>query len=131
MKKQIKLITTLFLCLVMMFPLMGCGSSTPTFEEACDDLKQEILSSGEWLCEFEHIEVYGRPVYAISLYVPTMMDVASESVAVKLYFGEFKNDFKSYIEENFVNFTDESIFVGVYYKNSLHTSEYIYGYYKK
>lgn len=128
MKKQLKTIVVILLACVLLFSFGGC--SQKTFNEACNGLKQEILNDGEYTCEFSTQSVYGRTVFAIDVYV-YYGNTSNPAAMAKLLFAYFKSDYIDYIEQNFSQFTQESIFVEVHLNNTVYDDAYgyIYGYY--
>ena len=132
MKKQLQLILTFILSICMTVSISACGKPK-TFEEACEGLKNEITSK-DYFCDFEFDDVYGRPIYMITVYTKGIDGYSYSDTLAYAALVKFKNEFLPYIEENFSTFTDESIFVMISsFDNNVYESgcAYIYGYYAK
>ena len=129
MKKLTKLLITIMLSFLLAFSLTAC-SREKTFNKACEGLKLEIIANSTYLCEFELDEVYGRPVYSIYIYT-FISENSYLDILASITYNSFKREFLPYIEENFANFPDASIFVCVFVNDKGYEGSYgyIYGYY--
>ena len=111
--------------------IIACSNPKPkTFEEACAGLKQQVLAKN-YACNFYAEEIYGRPVYIIEVYYYDSVESYAPSAVAALLRSRLTNEFKPYIEENFSQFKNESIWVEVVYNGIVYDSArgFIYGYY--
>lgn len=133
MKRKIYLTVIAIITLLSLFSFTACNKPK-TFEDACEMLKEEITSNTSYLCDFEHTEVYGRPVYMITCHVTSSyFDSEYADRFAKLEYNKFKDRVLPFIEENFANFENESIILIMSLNGKLNKegSGYLYGYYAK
>ncbi|MBQ3235541.1 MAG: hypothetical protein IJA97_05225 [Clostridia bacterium] len=111
---------------------VGClAADDLTFNDACDLLKEEMLYGNEYNYEFSTERLNSKKVFVIE--IRDYKQHSSDTVKLLPAFvsSHISGLYYDFIEENFSNFSNESIKIEIYDdKNNLVYYEYIYGYYR-